>query len=73
VPALAVIFSAGVNGTIFDQHATAEQKERWLRGLATGQLKSSFAVTEPDAGANSHNLRTEAHVEGGEWVINGSK
>jgi alkylation response protein AidB-like acyl-CoA dehydrogenase len=73
VPALAVIFSAGVNGTILDQHGTPAQKDRWLRGLATGELMSSFAITEPDAGANSHNLRTEARLEGDEWVINGSK
>jgi alkylation response protein AidB-like acyl-CoA dehydrogenase len=73
VPALSVIFSAGVNGTILDKHGTPEQKDRWLRGLATGELKSSFAITEPDAGANSHNLRTEARLDGDEWVINGSK
>jgi alkylation response protein AidB-like acyl-CoA dehydrogenase len=73
VPALAVIFSAGVNGTILDQHGTPAQKDRWLRGLAAGELMSSFAVTEPDAGSNSHNLRTEARLECDEWVINGSK
>jgi len=73
VPALSVIFSAGVNGTILARHGTHEQKQRWLRGLATGELMSSFAITEPDAGTNSHNLRTEAHRDGDEWVIRGQK
>jgi alkylation response protein AidB-like acyl-CoA dehydrogenase len=73
VPALSVIFSAGVNGTILARHGTADQKERWLRGLSTGDLMSSFAITEPDAGTNSHNLRTEARREGDEWVISGQK
>jgi alkylation response protein AidB-like acyl-CoA dehydrogenase len=73
VPALSVIFSAGVNGTILARHGTHEQKERWLRGLATGELVSSFAITEPDAGTNSHNLRTEARRDGDEWVISGQK
>jgi alkylation response protein AidB-like acyl-CoA dehydrogenase len=73
VPALSVIFSAGVNGTILARNGTPEQKERWLRGLATGELMSSFAITEPDAGTNSHNLRTEAHRDGDEWVIRGQK
>ncbi|WP_308188110.1 acyl-CoA dehydrogenase family protein [Rhodococcus rhodochrous] len=73
VPALSAIFSAGVNGTILARHGTAEQKDHWLRGLATGDLLSSFAITESDAGTNSHNIRTEAHRDGTDWIINGQK
>ncbi|WP_083680006.1 MULTISPECIES: acyl-CoA dehydrogenase family protein [unclassified Pseudonocardia] len=73
VPALAAVFSSGVNGTILAQHGTDEQKDRWLRGLATGQTMSSFAITEPDAGHNSFNISTSARREGDDWILNGQK
>ena len=37
---------------------TSEQRERWLPGLASGELRASFAITEPDAGSNSHRIST---------------
>ncbi|MFF2847633.1 acyl-CoA dehydrogenase family protein [Streptomyces sp. NPDC058001] len=73
VPALAAVFSSGVNGTILAQHGTADQKDRWLRGLATGATLSSFAITEPDAGLNSHNISTTARRDGDDWVLDGQK
>ncbi|MEJ8279465.1 acyl-CoA dehydrogenase family protein [Pseudonocardia spirodelae] len=73
VPALAAVFSPGVNGTILAQHGTPEQKDRWLRGLATGQIMSSFAITEPDAGHNSFNISTSARRDGDDWILNGQK
>jgi len=73
VPALTAVFSSGVNGTILARHATAEQKDRWLRGLASGATVSSFAITEPDAGLNSHNIRTAAHKDSDGWVLEGQK
>jgi alkylation response protein AidB-like acyl-CoA dehydrogenase len=73
VPALAAVFSSGVNGTILAQHGTPEQKDRWLRGLATGETLSSFAITEPDAGLNSFNISTTARRDGDGWLISGQK
>jgi alkylation response protein AidB-like acyl-CoA dehydrogenase len=73
VPALAGVFSSGVNGTILAQHGTPEQKDRWLRGLATGRMVSSFAITEPDAGHNSFNIGTVARRDGDDWLISGQK
>ncbi|MCG7207401.1 acyl-CoA dehydrogenase family protein [Streptomyces arenae] len=73
VPALAAVFSCGVNGTILSQHGTPGQKDRWLRGLATGAMMSSFAITEPDAGLNSHNISTTARRDGDGWLISGQK
>src|SRR5215207_5438436 len=73
VPALAAVFSSGVNGTILAQHGTPEQKDRWLRGLATGETMSSFAITEPDAGLNSFNISTTARRDTDGWLINGQK
>lgn len=54
--------------------ATAEQKEKYLRPLASGEVRSCFAMTEPEvAGSDPTGLRTTAVKENGEWVINGHK
>ena len=54
--------------------ATTEQKEEYLRPLAAGEVRSCFAMTEPEvAGSDPTGLRTTAVQEGNEWVINGHK
>jgi acyl-CoA dehydrogenase len=51
-----------------------EQKERYLRPLAAGEVRSCFAMTEPEvAGSDPTGLRTEAIRTGDSWVINGHK
>jgi acyl-CoA dehydrogenase len=51
-----------------------EQRERWLRPLATGRIRSCFLMTEPDvASSDPLNLETTAVRDGGEWVIDGRK
>lgn len=53
---------------------TEEQKERFLRPLAEGKVRSCFAMTEPDvASSDPLNLRTTAVRDGDEWVLNGRK
>jgi acyl-CoA dehydrogenase len=54
---------------------TAEQKKRWLAPLARGEIRSAFAMTEPDNGAGSDPslMRTTARREGDDYVINGRK
>ncbi|MFC4551219.1 MULTISPECIES: acyl-CoA dehydrogenase family protein [Halorussus] len=54
---------------------TDDQKERWLRPLAAGDIRSGFSMTEPNPGAGSDPkmIRTTAEKDGDEWVINGHK
>ena len=51
----------------------SDQNERWLRGIAAGTTKIAFAITEPDAGTNSHNLATSLERRGDRFVLNGQK
>lgn len=54
--------------------ATPEQKDQYLRPLAAGEVRSCFAMTEPEvAGSDPTGLRTTAVRDGDEWVINGHK
>ena len=52
---------------------TDEQKERYLRPLASGQVLGAYGLTEPGAGSDSRGTRTRAHRDGDCWVINGGK
>ena len=62
------------NMEVLHLFGTAEQKERWLRPLMDGEIRSGFAMTEPDvASSDATNISTEIRREGGEYVINGRK
>ena len=54
-------------------YANEEQKERFLRPLAQGEMLGAFALTEPHAGSDASSLRTTAVREGDDYVINGTK
>ncbi|MDH2424089.1 acyl-CoA dehydrogenase family protein [Sphaerisporangium sp. TRM90804] len=56
------------------RYGSAEQKERWLPRLASGQTLGAFGLTEPGGGSDvPGGMRTTATLDGGEWVVNGSK
>jgi acyl-CoA dehydrogenase len=62
------------NMEVLHLFGTAEQKERWLRPLMDGEIRSGFAMTEPDvASSDATNISTEIRREGDEYVINGRK
>ncbi len=62
------------NGEILWQFGTEEQKERWLRPLVAGEVRSFFSMTEPDvSGSDPTGLKTRAVRDGDEWVIDGHK
>ena len=52
---------------------TDEQKQRYLPKLASGEWLAAYALTEPGSGSDSAAMRSEARLDGGEYVINGSK
>jgi butyryl-CoA dehydrogenase len=52
---------------------TAEQKERYLRPLASGAKLGAYGLTEPGAGSDSRGTRTRAHRDGESWLLNGTK
>ena len=52
---------------------TAEQKERWLKPMARGELLGAFALSEADAGSDAAALRCQAVRDGDHWVLNGTK
>lgn len=52
---------------------TEDQKQKYLVPLAKGEKIGAFCLTEAQAGSDSFNVKTRAHLEGDEWVINGEK
>ncbi|CAM3340531.1 acyl-CoA dehydrogenase family protein [Deinococcus saxicola] len=50
-----------------------EQKQKWLPGLASGELIGCFGLTEPDGGSDPGAMRTRARLDGDEYVLNGNK
>jgi short-chain 2-methylacyl-CoA dehydrogenase len=63
----------GLGAMPIHMFGTEEQKKRWLVPLARGESIAAFGLTEPEAGSDSHGLRTKAVQDNGEWVINGTK
>ena len=55
------------------KYGTEEQKEKYLKPLASGEMLGAFALTEPGAGTDAQGAQTKAVLEGDEWVLNGSK
>jgi alkylation response protein AidB-like acyl-CoA dehydrogenase len=72
-PLLLLLVSSAISGEILGSYGTPDQRQRWLPRLATGDGKIVFAITEPDAGSNTHRLSTTAVRDGNEYVLGGQK
>jgi alkylation response protein AidB-like acyl-CoA dehydrogenase len=70
---LLIVVSPAIAGSILARHGSEEQKDRWLRGIAVGTIRVAFAITEPDAGTNSHNLQTSLERKGDAFLLRGQK
>jgi alkylation response protein AidB-like acyl-CoA dehydrogenase len=73
LPLLILIVSPAIAGSIIARFGTDGQQLAWLPGLATGARRIAFAITEPDAGSNSHRISTTAKRDGDVYRLNGQK
>ncbi|WP_405425799.1 acyl-CoA dehydrogenase family protein [Streptomyces erythrochromogenes] len=55
------------------KYGSEEQKQRWLPGMAAGELIGCFGLTEPDVGSDPAAMRTYAKRDGTDWILNGRK
>ena len=75
-PALLMVVSPAICGSVIAKHGTEEQKRTWLPKIAGAEdpsYKMAFAITEPDAGSNSHKITTTATRDGDEYILRGTK
>ncbi|MGH3521199.1 MAG: acyl-CoA dehydrogenase family protein [Haloechinothrix sp.] len=72
-PMLLMVVSPAICGTVIARFGTEQQKQKWLPRFATGEVRMAFAITEPDAGSNSHKITTTARRDGEGWILNGRK
>ncbi len=62
------------NMEVLAKYGTPEQQDKWLKPLLDGNIRSAYAMTEPDvASSDAKNIATSAVLDGDEWVINGEK
>jgi alkylation response protein AidB-like acyl-CoA dehydrogenase len=71
-PLLLLLVSAGISAELLAHFGTDAQRDDWLPGLCAGE-KMVFAITEPDAGSNSHDLSTTATRDGDVYRVRGTK
>ncbi|MEF8853378.1 MAG: acyl-CoA dehydrogenase family protein [Haloarculaceae archaeon] len=67
------ISSAAFGADALDAFGTEDQKEEYLRPVATGEAIMGSAISEPDVGSDVSSVSTAAEKDGDEWVINGNK
>ena len=59
---------------VLERVGTPEQKEKWLKPLLNGEIRSAYAMTEPALpSSDAKNISTSAVLDGDEWLINGEK
>jgi len=73
MPLLIWVISPAICGSILAHHASDDMKREWLPGIADGSKKMAFGLTEPEAGSNSHSVKTTARRSATGWVLSGQK
>ncbi len=71
-PLLAMVINS-ICVPILTRHGSGALKQHWLPGIAAGTKRMSFAITEPDAGTNTHRITTTARKTANGWSISGTK
>jgi acyl-CoA dehydrogenase len=74
-PAFRSVFgtNVGIGSQGLVMFGTDAQKAKWLPGIASGEIVTSFALTEAEAGSDSAAVQTRATLDGDDYVLNGSK
>jgi short/branched chain acyl-CoA dehydrogenase len=72
---MAITLEAGVGlgANPIYHFGTEDQKRRWLVPMCQGEILGAFGLTEPGGGSDAGSTKTMARLEGGQWIINGSK
>lgn len=74
---IGISFSLGLHNAIvcpyYLHYGTKEQKDRWLKGMTSGEIVSAIAMTEPGTGSDLQSVRTTAEEDGHSYRINGQK
>jgi acyl-CoA dehydrogenase len=65
--------NVGIGSQGLVMYGTDEQKRKWLPGIASGEIITSFALTEPEAGSDSASVQTKARLDGDAYVLDGTK
>ena len=68
-----IVNGNGLVGYALQSWGTDEQKQRFLPGLASGQVQAAFSITEPNAGTDAQAIETAAVKDGDDYVVNGNK
>jgi alkylation response protein AidB-like acyl-CoA dehydrogenase len=71
-PILSLVIGS-ICAPIIEQHGSEALKREWLPGLASGKRRLAFAITEPNAGTNTHRVSTIARRDGNGWSLRGTK
>jgi alkylation response protein AidB-like acyl-CoA dehydrogenase len=71
-PMLSLVIGS-ICAPIIQMHCSEALKKEWLPGLASGKKRMSFAITEPNAGTNTHKVTSTARKNGDGWLLNGTK
>lgn len=72
-PLLLLLVCSAISGELLTRYGSEEQRREWLPLISSGATKVVFAITEPDAGSNSHKISTTATRDDTDYLLNGTK